>query len=300
MWIRASGEVLENVYLLTTAVSSHFFVCGEQLALIDASAAALEVELLDEMSGYIGEGETLSYVFLTHSHFDHVGAIPFLRKKFPDMKLVASAETAEALADSERIASIIEHNQKLAEALGRNLSLTPEEWTEALKVEKVVGDGDGVDLGYGVEVKVITTPGHTSDTTSYLVLPDGALQGGEVFGGYHGRGTCTPCFTSSYEDYLGSISKLTNLEINAICLAHGGALRGELARKFLGDAKASAEQFVSDVKERVTQGELVDEIAQSVATDWKTQSISPEGPFLESLEESTRLMVELSLKTAEE
>lgn len=295
MWIRASGEILENVYLLTTAVSSHFFISGEQLGLVDASAAAVESELLQELEAYVGEEEGLAYLFITHAHFDHVGGIPALRKRYPEMKVVASAETAEMLSDPDIQASIIEKNQKFAEALGRSLDFSAEQWREAFKVEKVVGDGDGVNLGYGVEVKVITTPGHTADCTSYLVLPDGAVQGGETFGGYHGRGICTPCFTSSYDDYMGSIGKLSSLEINALCLSHGGALRGELARKFLDDSRTIAEQFVSQVTERIAQGELIDEIADSVATDWKTQCLSPDGPFVDALQDSTRRMVELAV-----
>ncbi|MFH1672437.1 MAG: MBL fold metallo-hydrolase [Pseudomonadota bacterium] len=37
--------------------------------------------------------DRLDYLFVTHAHFDHVGALPLVRKRFPEVKIFATPET---------------------------------------------------------------------------------------------------------------------------------------------------------------------------------------------------------------
>jgi len=41
------------------------------------------------------ETEKLKYLVIQHSHFDHCGAVPYLKRKFPQIKILASAYSKE-------------------------------------------------------------------------------------------------------------------------------------------------------------------------------------------------------------
>ena len=296
MWVRANCQLSENVYQVTTAVSSHFLALGETTALIDSGIDATVSALEEELSPlYQGDGG-LDYILLTHAHFDHLGGVAQLKKNHPELKLAASTNTVEILSDESQIKSFYEQNKTVSDALNYKSKLKLADWKNALKVDLVLGDGDSIDLGDGVEVKAITCPGHSKDSMAYFILPDALLQAGEAVGGYHGREIIAPAFAYNYQEYLNSLDKLTNLEISGLGLPHSGCLRGDLAKRFLVEQRLEAERFLAEVTERTAQGEMVDGIVESIVPEWQSMGKVPEGPFRSSLEWVVRAMVEASIE----
>lgn len=293
MWVKASGQLSENVYQFSTLVSSHLLIVGEEVAIIDCGIAALQERLYADIEKFLEDPNQLSYVLLTHAHFDHLGALPYLRKKLPGVKLCVSKGTAELLGNKEFVHGMFVENQKAAEAAGLPFEMSEADWTSGLKIDRVLGDGDVVDLGADVEIKLISVPGHSPDCSAYYVQTDNVLAAGEAVGGYGGRDKYVPCFRSNYQDYLKSLDRLASLEVKVLSLPHAGALTGEIASKFLLEARREAERFAAGVKERLAQGELVDEIASSIIPEWQSQNAAPEGPFAEQQSQTVRDMVRL-------
>ncbi|MFN8389748.1 MAG: MBL fold metallo-hydrolase [Bdellovibrionota bacterium] len=296
MWIKSSGPLTENVYQLTTALSTHFLVGGECAALIDTGASATHERLVQELQKYLGDSSELKYIFLTHAHFDHVGGIPFLRKYAPHVQVVAAPLTAQILADPESSKTFYEKNKRVAEAMNVPMEMSFEEWRELLKVDRILGDGDVIDLGADVDVKLIGCPGHTEDIVAYYIRSDSALAAAEAIGSYEGRDKLTPCFPWSYHNYVISLDRLAGLEVKVLGLPHAGALTGELPAKYLVEARIAADRFAVSVRERIEQGELVDEIFNAQLLEWVSQNLCPEGPFVDeqaaTLKEMVRIVAE--------
>ena len=164
-------------------------------------------------------------------------------------------------------------------------------WQAACKVDRLLGDGDSIDLGGGVAVKAVFVPGHTEDSTCYFVRSDGALAGGEALGDYRGRDHIYPCFGSSYKDYVSSLDKVSGLDVKVLGLPHSGALSGELAQKYLADLRVNADKLRQGIRERLDAGETVDEVFAVYLPEWKLQGISPEGPFVAAQEDSLRAAI---------
>lgn len=291
MWIQASGQLTENVFLVATSASTHLLIGGEKIGIVDAGLSATAKKLTEEINVFIESGLRLDFVFVTHAHFDHVGGIPALREAFPGLQIVSSPQTAAKLNNKDVVSELFEKNIQCHEVFEDAPALDRKRWEAALKIDKVMGDGDGLDLGVGVHVKAVFTPGHSEDSICYFVPSDAALAGGEALGDYRGRDLIFPCFTENFRDYIASIDKISGLDVRVLGLPHSGALTGELAQKYLAELRLSADKLKQTIAERLQAGETADEIFGVLLSEWKLQNISPEGPFVAAQEDSLRSMI---------
>lgn len=276
MWIKSAGDITENCDQISTSVSTHILCKGTYNALFDASAWGLKEDLVEAVLKRV---DFLNYIFITHAHFDHLGTIPYLKQKFPNVKIIAGSDTVKLLNKDDTIEKLFELNRDSALALGQEFSLSLNVWKDALKIDEVLNEGDEIDLGDGVHVKAIYTPGHTKDCMSYYIKPDGVLVSGDAVGAYGGRDFVTPTFSNNLTDYLSSLSKIENLEIKILSLGHSGVLSGDLVGRFISELANSAKKLSNEIVEREEEGATVEEIADSISREWEEELRLPEGPF---------------------
>ena len=110
-----------------------------------------------------------------------------------------------------------------------------------------LGDGDVVQLG-GLEIRVVGTPGHTSDSLSFVVPADRTVLTGDTV---LGRGTTVVAHPDGrLADYLASLRRLRDLatahEITTVLPGHGPVLT---------DALAAVEGYLTHRAERLAQVE---------------------------------------------
>jgi hydroxyacylglutathione hydrolase len=136
-----------------------------------------------------------SHVLLTHHHFDHVSETPALRKRWPDLEVLASARELE-----------------LAAAAGQAL-------------EQASAFEAGQELEFGMlSLRALHTPGHTGGMLSFLIAPAAAgparvFTGDTLFRGSVG-GVRAPGH-STYADLRDSIMG-TLMELPHETIVHPG------------------------------------------------------------------------------
>jgi len=295
MWIKADGQLSDSSYLLTTPVSSHLLVFGDIAAIVDCGIAGFADELCLAISSAIENEIKLKYLCVTHAHFDHVGGVVQLRKAFPKLELICSTKTAALLEDNSQIEQMFNRNASFLTPGTSDFTL--ESFTKALKVDRVVAEGDSLELGSEVELKVVSCPGHTADSTGFYLLPDQALSAGEAVGGFNGRDKLAPCFLDSIESYGVTLDRLLALNIKILALPHSGVLTGDLAKRFLLGAREQVKEFRSAVKSKVEDGMIREELYFDIASEWSADSLSPEGPFVEEQSQCIRRMVDICLES---
>ncbi len=109
----------------------------------------------------------LKYIFLTHAHFDHVGAVPEIKK----------ATGAKIILHPEEML-IYEAARDMAAFWGYDIDPLPE-------VDETPGDGYSISLA-GQEFKIIHTPGHSPGSVS-LYIEGMVFTGDTIFAGSVGR-----------------------------------------------------------------------------------------------------------------
>jgi glyoxylase-like metal-dependent hydrolase (beta-lactamase superfamily II) len=110
-----------------------------------------------------------------------------------------------------------------------------------------LGDGDVV-AAAGLEIRVAVTPGHSSDSLSF-VLPDAVLTGDTILG----RGTTVVAHPDGVlADYLASLRRLRELGDVMVLPGHGPELPsiGVVAEQYL----AHREQRLDQVRDAVAAG----------------------------------------------
>jgi len=134
-------------------------------------------------------GVSIEYIFLTHTHFDHVLAVDEIMKK-TGAKLVAHPGERERMNDPE-----ISGQSKL-----RNREFIP------LTADIEVNDGDTLDVG-DMHFEFIHTPGHTEGSIC-IVCEDTMFSGDTLF-----AGTCGRCdlHGGDFEEMLRTLKKLSAL-----------------------------------------------------------------------------------------
>lgn len=150
--------------------------------------------------------EKLKYIYLTHCHGDHFGAILELKEK-KGGKVLIHRDDAEGLYNP-------------------SISLTYYIGMEdiILEADSRVDEGDSIHLG-NLEFKVIHTPGHTKGGTCLFCKEQGLLFSGDtLFKGTWGR---TDLPTSNFPAIIDSITnKLTKLPDDTIVYpGHGRMTR---------------------------------------------------------------------------
>ena len=151
------GPVSENTYIVRAAGS-------DRALLIDPGDEAAR------LIGALGElGVNVEAILLTHTHFDHVGAVAAMARHTA-APVYCPALERHVLAD-----------------INTYMRMTGFGPFESYEADEVLSGGEHLELA-GLDVDVLFTPGHSPGHLTYAVPAGGALFSGDVlFAGSVGR-----------------------------------------------------------------------------------------------------------------
>lgn len=175
---------------------------GDEAAIVDAGCGPSGKQLLENIEACGVSREQVTYLLLTHCHFDHTGGGKFLRDSL-GCKTVAH----------ELDAVYIETGDNEVSAAGwyrKTLSPFPIDI-------RLAGDSEKIPLG-DTCIEAIHIPGHSPGSAAYLFETDGKriLFGQDVHGPLH------PSLKSVRTDYEQSLQKLIDLQADILCEGHYG------------------------------------------------------------------------------
>jgi 2-aminobenzoylacetyl-CoA thioesterase len=259
MVFMTSGLIKNNLYCLVHPECPVFLLDRPEPVLFDAGISCAGKIYVEAIKAVLGDRQP-SILFLTHSHWDHCGSASVLKAAFPEMKIAASALTADIVKRPHAQALIRRLNEGATAQIRSTVpELAPyviDDPFRSFEVDIELCDGQVFNLGAGTTVQAFATPGHTQDHHSFYMPKDKILIAGEAAGVYYGPTTISPEFVSDYDDYLASIRRLAMLPVEVYCQGHIACMTGE---------KEISDYFQQSISETIRFKNRVDELLDEEA-----------------------------------
>jgi glyoxylase-like metal-dependent hydrolase (beta-lactamase superfamily II) len=256
--------ITPNFHQLGTPSYPAYLSMGASGMIIEGGIGATFPIIVDQIKELGIEPERIEYLALTHTHPDHIGAVPHLRKLWPHLKVVASDRAAKQLQKEEVIRDFINLDRTITEILlikGDIDQWSVEAEDPVFEVDMIVGEGDKIDLGSGVVWTVYETPGHSPCHISFHNERDEILVIGDATGIYEPeKEVFWPNYFQSLEEYCHSIRKLAALPARIAARSHGGVVEGK-PRQYLQRVMKATESYHRELMERLANGESAEKIA---------------------------------------
>lgn len=247
MIIEKAGRIAEGLHALADIDLPAWLVAAETPSLFDAGITFMGPAYLKEIRQILGDENRLRWVFITHAHFDHSGTAPYLKRHIPGLKVAASRLASEIFRKPNAV-NLIRSLSRDYEEQHKALFGSEDIRFDSLEVDRILEDGETVDLGGGWTFRVIATPGHTRDGVSFYFPGIKALICGEAAGVPDRNFRIHPEFLASYRDYVSSLEKLAALDVEIIMLSHHYVLTGEDARGYLNKSLQSTFAFSDRIR----------------------------------------------------
>jgi len=200
--IRVTGGFGGEATLLIGSEKTALLDCG--MAYCGEATANNIKRALDGKMDWNGKPRTLDYILLSHTHYDHLGGAPYIKKVWPNAVICGSSYAAYVLKRPSALKVIKRLGEQAEKDYGTgDLSKIT---VEGLTVEKVLEDGTSLSLGKET-IRVLETPGHTNCSITFVLDPAGIMFASESTGVLEGEGSIHSAVLKSYKDARYSLEK---------------------------------------------------------------------------------------------
>lgn len=215
---------------------------GTTSVLYDTGFAFTGERLAENVRQALG-GRKLDYIFLTHSHYDHALGSVYVRRRFPEAKVVAGEYALKIFGKPSARAVMRDLDRKHAASCGVS---DYEDLIDGLGADIAVKDGDVIRAG-AMTFRVVELAGHTRCSVGFFLEENRLLLSTETLGVFDGERTVIPSYLVGYRMTLDSISRACALGIRNILLPHFGLLDEETTAFYLNEAKKSAVETAEQI-----------------------------------------------------
>jgi len=203
--------------------------------------------LLEQFQVYGIDETRITKLLILHAHFDHIGTIPFFKRRNLSLEVYASARGWEILGMPKAITTINKFGRDVAVHMGFEgvYSQYDIEWRDDIS-GKTVEEGDriGVEPLEGI---VYETPGHSSCSISFYVPSIKALFPSDG-GGIPYKEMIIASGNSNFTKYQESLERLKDLDVEFMCADHYGYIIGEEAKNYIRESIQAAKVRRSEIE----------------------------------------------------
>lgn len=265
MRIRKAGEITDNLWRLGTEESCVYLLEGkESSAIISGGMSYILPVLVRQLQEFGISDKKITHLIILHTHFDHVGIIPYLKRLWPPLNIYASSRGWELLFNPKAISVINDYTIKVTKrVLGSTdeLSKYDWQWRDDVSGYSLV-EGDMIDLG-GIQIKFYETPGHSSCSISAyipklkIIFPSDAVA-------IPYRDEFIIAANSDLAIYRESLVKLSNLEFEILCADHYGYIVEKEAREYINKSKIALTDMINNLRHALQKEGSIDQAAKTL------------------------------------
>jgi glyoxylase-like metal-dependent hydrolase (beta-lactamase superfamily II) len=254
MIITESGKISDELYVIGPAAIPVYLIDGPVPVLFDGGFTALAQLYETKVREILGNRKP-EYLFLTHSHFDHIGAVSHFKQAWPDLKIGGSLRCGEILSKPNAIQLIKDLNLEGTKNL-KKMGVSPlhEHPFESFDLDILVQPGKKTALSPQLTLIGLHTPGHTRDFISYWIPEKKILIASEAVACYQNDGSVQTEFLVDFDACLDSLKIIQTLEPDILCTGHHAVFTGEDALRHISASVKAANDYLA-----MTEGFLNEE-----------------------------------------
>ncbi|MBF0548943.1 MAG: MBL fold metallo-hydrolase [Deltaproteobacteria bacterium] len=244
MRIKEPGWVTERILFLGRNESCIYLLRGEnEDMLIGGGMAYIVPTVLDQFSAFGVDESRIKHLLILHAHFDHCGAVPFFKRRWPQMSIWASYPAQSILMAPKAVVSISNFNELATAQFGDTQATSKLDLSfPGVVVDRPVKEGDIIDLGGDISVTIVDAPGHSTCSIAAWVPAEKALFGSDG-GGVPGEDRIFPAGTSNYTQYQETLQRMKQFPVEIFLAEHFGAMTGQDGLTYLDRSIDSAIEF---------------------------------------------------------
>jgi 2-aminobenzoylacetyl-CoA thioesterase len=264
---RTAGQVQERLWYLGREESGIYLLEGEKRSLIVSAGMSYLAPIVARQIQTFGIDERrIEKLLILHSHFDHVGLVPFFTRRYPGLEVYASGRAWEVLRTPRAIETINAFSVGVAEKMGFGGCVSEEDmrWRTDL-TGTAISEGAVIDLG-GMTVEILLTPGHSSCSVAAYVPELRALFPSDA-GGIPYRDEIIPSGNSNFTQYQQSLEKLKRLKCDLLCADHYGYVTGQEAAEYIERSIAAARERRSEIETMLRRTGSLDETVKELVAE---------------------------------
>ena len=230
----------------------------------------------------------LDFIFLTHSHYDHALGSVYVKKLFPNAKIVAGSSASSIFKKDSAKKVMRDLDQKFAQ---KNGILEYEDLIDSLCVDIEVEDGDKIQCGQML-FTVVALPGHTKCSVGFYLEQNKLLLATETLGVFTGSEKIIPSYLVGYDLTLKSFEKIEKFKIKNILVPHHGLLTEEESAFYLKYWKLNAIQTATQISQSLKNGVPKNKILEQFKEKYYDEKVREIYP-IDAMELNTNIMINL-------
>lgn len=240
------GKIAEGLYLMGWGMCLVYLVKGKDAMIIGGGMTWIVPQLEEQFAQMQMDPTDIKYLVIPHAHFDHCGAVPYLKRKFPWIKVLAT-ESAKKILSKQKVVDYIELvNAVMAEHYGvKDLYEKLDLKIDSITIDQTVDDSSVVDLGEGLDIRFIETPGHSPCAVAVYVPKLKAIFPSDAAPTPQDsiNNLTRPSPQFDYTLYKKSLSKLLTYDIGICGFDHYAAVTGADAWQVLDNGLKLCQEY---------------------------------------------------------
>jgi len=221
-----------HIYTVTLGFDHAYILQDQGTIMIDGGAPKQAKAFSKALENVSIKPEEIQLIVLTHGHWDHIGSVKEI-KEITGAKIAMHHREKEWLEKS--LKPMPPGVTTWGRIFGRIISVfLPFIHIPAADVDVVLGDEEVSLSAYGIQGKVVYTPGHSSGSVSVLLETGEAFVGDMAMNKFPLRlSPGLPIFAEDYEQLKESWKLLLDRGAKAIYPSHGEPFPADIIREAL-------------------------------------------------------------------
>jgi len=245
---------------------NYFIVGQDEAAVIECGVTGGVISLSRQWMQLVRK-PAIRYLIASHAHFDHVCGVPALRELFPEASVLASSEAQRVLGKPKIVQNFFAQDEKMsavlaAEEILEEIPASPQ--SEAIGVDRVIGEGEEIILRGGLKLRVIDAPGHSPCSLAFY-LPQEQVMFVSDSGGFQiSDDSLFPIFFQGYEMYQETLNRLRGFPTRILAIPHERIWGQNEVQSFYDRAIKTAQDAYANIERMLDNGRDEEDIKRDL------------------------------------